>query len=241
VDAFTACILVGFFCNSSMIHVGLYKGFYCFVGYCVLSVAGALLLTRPDEATADEQDALVSSDSSSPKNALPAIGVSFVLIGILVLASLIPIFHVECPMIGLQEHFSYRKLVDQLGHHGSYVAALLCLVFVAIIPALDLVWSVVEATYGRSKSSVNEWLQDFAMLDVFALASLVATNAASGVHSGLAVGMLPGGWFLITFAGFWLFSSLLLRSRPGGMVSSVMYGKALKKNREAMIESVKQP
>jgi uncharacterized paraquat-inducible protein A len=59
VDAFTAASLVALFSNVTMplgsIDVQLHEGFYCFIGYCIFSVAGALLLEKPEQDSDEEE------------------------------------------------------------------------------------------------------------------------------------------------------------------------------------------
>jgi uncharacterized paraquat-inducible protein A len=211
VDAFTASIFVSFFCSNPVVQVGLHRGFYCFMGYCIFSTAGALLLERPEviqqAAIADQR-----RQYSSAKSSWPAVLSSILLLGFLVTLSLLPIFHVE--MMFIKEQLSFVDIVHRLAVHGSFSAAFAVLSLAAVLPMADLVWASLEATLPLSSYPVGEWLQDFAMFDVFALATLVTANAAGGVHSGLTVALLPGGWCLSVCASIWIAYSATLRSRP---------------------------
>jgi len=206
VDAFTASILVAFFCNSPILQVSLHKGFYCFVGYCIFSVAGALLLEQPVQQRRPNVDAGLAG-----KSMVPAVVGSALLLTLLVALSYMPLFDVECSELALKEQLSFVAIIQRLAKHGSTIAALVCLTFVGIFPAADLVMSVVEATTGHAQHQVGGWLRDFAMLDVFALAAIVTMNAASGIRKSLTVSLLPGGWLLITWAVLWMIYSLGFR------------------------------
>lgn len=212
VDAFTASVFVAFFCDNAMLNVGLHKGFFCFIGYCIFSVVGALLLEKQNAEDPEELRSLVVGNSSPRRSVLPAIAGSLVLLVFLLAFALIPVFNVECSLLFLQEHLSFVDIVRRLGGHGSQVAALALVALAALLPAADFVWATLEATQSGSRA-IGEWLQDFAMLDVFALSLLVVTNAASGVHASLSVTLLPGGWLLCFCALAWSVYSVTLRSQ----------------------------
>jgi len=214
VDAFTASIFVGFFCNNPVLQVNLHKGFYCFMGYCIFSVAGALVLEKPEQPLEEQRRPMPIGAAHARKSILPAIAGSIMLLGFLVALLLLPIFHVECSMLFLKEQLSFIDIVQRLGQHGSLSAALSLAALAALVPAADFVWTTVEATMGRIEHPAGEWLQDFAMFDVFALAVVVVTSAAAGVNDNLHVTMLPGGWLLCFCATAWVVYSLTLRSRP---------------------------
>lgn len=215
VDAFTASIFVAFFCNNPMLQVSLHKGFYCFLGYCIFSVAGALLLEKPDQALTEEQQGLVSPAGSSKKSMLPALGVSIALLGLLVALLVVPLFSVECTILGIKENLSFAVMIERLGKHGSVIAAQVCMTLVFLLPAADLIFAAVQATTGRVGHTAGEWLQDFAMLDVFALSILVVSSAATGLHQSLTVELLHGGRALVACACLWLVYSLAFRARTG--------------------------
>lgn len=207
VDAFTALIFVSFFCENPVVHVGLHRGFYCFMGYCIFSIAGALLLEIPGQAAIVDQ-----CRQSTTKSLWPALATSSLSLGFLVALSLVPIFHVE--MMIIKEQLSFADMVKHLTHHGHLLAAFVLVALAAVLPVADVAWASAEATAALTSYPVGEWLQDFAMFDVFALAMLVVTNAAGGVHSGLTVTLLPGGWFLSICASMWIAYSVTFRSRP---------------------------
>lgn len=220
VDAFTASILVAFFTSNATLKVELHRGFYCFVGYCVFSVAGALVLEKPTQEAAEEQRRLVPGSSSPQKPWGAAVALSVVgSLALLVVLDTMPIFDVQCTMLNLEEQLSFVMIVQRLLTFGSRLAAFLCVACVALLPAADVVWTAVEATTGRTeRHPIGEWLQDFAMFDVFALAIIVTQNASSGINANLTVKVLPGGWFFIICGAMWLLYSFVLRSQ------TVVYG-----------------
>jgi len=207
VDAFVALMFVSFFCENPVVHVGLHRGFYCFMGYCIFSVAGALLLETPGQAAIVDQ-----RRQSTTKPLWPAFATSILLLGFLVALSLLPIFHVE--MMIIKEQLSFADMVKRLSHDGHFLAAFVLVALAAVLPVADVAWASAEATSPLTPYPVGEWLQDFAMFDVFALALLVITNAAGGVNGGLTVTLLPGGWCLSICASMWIAYSVTLRSRP---------------------------
>jgi len=207
VDAFTALIFVSFFCKNPVVQVGLHRGFYCFMGYCIFSVAGALLLEKPGQAAIADQ-----RRQSTTTSLWPTLASSILFTGSLVTLSLMPIFHVD--MMIIKEQLTFVDMVQRLSHDGHLLAAFALVMLAAVLPLADLAWASAEATSALTTYPVGEWLQDFAMFDVFALAMLVVTNAAGGVHSGLTVTLLSGGWCLNGCACMWIAYSVILRSRP---------------------------
>jgi uncharacterized paraquat-inducible protein A len=208
VDAFTASILIAFFCNNWLIHVNLHQGFYCFVGYCILSTLGALLLQKPDEHKRHVSGSGLNNSTWSAPLA------SCVSVCCVVALSCLPLVCVECTgqlkALNLKEQLSLITMVQKLALHGSTMAACLCMILVAVLPAADI-----ACTLTHLQHPIGEWCRDFAMLDVFALALIVVVNAAAGLHSSLVVSMLPGGWLFVSFAGMWLAYSSGLRSSRG--------------------------
>jgi len=190
------------------------------VGYCVFSVAGALVLEKPTQEAAEEQRRLVPGSSSPQKPWGAAVALSVVgSMALLVVLDTMPIFDVQCTMLNLEEQLSFVMIVQRLLTFGSRLAAFLCVACVALLPAADVVWTAVEATTGRTeRHPIGEWLQDFAMFDVFALAIIVTQNASSGINANLTVKVLPGGWFFIICGAMWLLYSFVLRSQ------TVVYG-----------------
>lgn len=214
VDAFTALILVAFFTDSSILQVNLHKGFYFFVGYCIFSVAGALVLERPSEENVDEQTRLMASTAPLQKpysRAALALSVMLAII-ILMVLSVVPLFEVKANMISLNERLNFIMIVQHLLKFGSRFAAFLCVACVGIVPAAHLVWITTEVAGGvRSGHPLGEWLQDFAMLEVFALAIVVTQNASAGVNSDLDVKTLWGGWVVVIWSVVCVLYSCALR------------------------------
>jgi uncharacterized paraquat-inducible protein A len=212
VDAFTASILVAFFATSNVLHVELHKGYYFFVGYCIFSTAGALVMERPALESDDECQRLLSSTGVTQK-ALGPVAVGTLVLGVLLVVLFrMPLFKVECTLLSLQEQVSFATMVWRLLQYGSRSAVLLCVACVGLIPAADMAWCLAEATTGVAHP-MSEWLQDFAMLEVFALAILVTQNASYGVNQSLSVELLPGGWFFVASGAAWLLYSIVFRSR----------------------------
>lgn len=214
IDAFTATMILGCFCANDVIEVHLHSGFYCFLGYCIFSIAGALLLDTSDGEAAEEQLRLVRSNPSRDWQ-VPVMVCSIVVLGILNAMAVAPLFTVQVSILSLEEKMSFVSLVRNLaGPNGSHVALLAFVTLGALVPAADFLGVIAEVFLGRTEHPIREWLQDFAMLDVLALTLVVMSNAASGVHDSLSVTLLPAGWILFTMAITWVVYSLTLRSKP---------------------------
>mmetsp|Transcript_85155 Transcript_85155/g.133076 ORF Transcript_85155/g.133076 Transcript_85155/m.133076 type:complete len:347 (-) Transcript_85155:81-1121(-) len=213
VDAFTASIFVGLFSGIKQVDVtvNLHTGFYCFMGYCVLSVAGALLLEKPDKEAIAEQRSLTIGGISSKRALLPIIA------GLLMAAGLCVAWC--CPLLQMnmliaQEDVTFATIVERVWSNESRFAAAAFVALALIFPAADLVWVMVGIFIGNANLHVGEFLQDFAMLDVFALSVLVVANAASGINPAVSITVLPAAYFLCVCSAFWLFYSLVMRAKP---------------------------
>jgi uncharacterized paraquat-inducible protein A len=211
VDAFTASMFVGLFSSVEGVTVNLHKGFFCFMGYCILSVAGALLLEKPDKEAIAEQRSLVVGGVSSKRMLLPSIAGIFLCAGLFV-AWKCPILHSN--MLIQEEDVTFATIVERIWSKESRVAAASFAVLAFVFPLADLVWVIVDAFTGNANRSVGEFLQDFAMLDVFALSVLVVSNAASGIHPLVSITVLPAGWILCMCSAVWLIYSLFMRAQP---------------------------
>jgi uncharacterized paraquat-inducible protein A len=211
VDAFTASIFVGLFASAQGVTVNLHRGFFCFMGYCILSVAGALLLEQPDKDDMAEQRSLIVASASSKRVLLPSVA------GILMTAGLVVAWKYPLLQMNLffhQEEVSLATIVERVWSQESRVAAASFVLLAFVFPAADLIWVMVEAFLGNANRSVGEFLQDFAMLDVFALSVLVVANAASGINAMVTVKVLPAGWFLCVCCAVWVIYSLVFRVQP---------------------------
>jgi uncharacterized paraquat-inducible protein A len=233
VDAFTASLFVGFFCDSSLLQVDLHEGYYCFMTYCILSTAGALILERPrqeKEETTDEERApslpsrsegIASPIENSATAKLAGIAGSLVMLAVLTYFARVPMFEVRIQILGIQEELSFADVVWRLWTHNRRISAIVIVLFGGVLPACDLAMGIMEAALRRTASDVSQFLQDFAMLDVLALAVVVVSNAASGVDEALNVKMLPAGSQLCCFAGAWLLYSLTVRTMRSSHTSHV--------------------
>jgi len=202
-----------------MVHVTLHKGFYCFVGYCIFSTAGALLIEKPEEHSIEERRRLFSGIGPTKQTMLSAVGGSIVMLAFLVTLSRVPILNVKCSMLSLNEHLSFAHIIENLGENGYHLAAMVVLMLAFLLPAADFVWAVVEATLGRVEHPLGEWLMDLAMFDVFALAVIITASAADGLSESLNVSILPGGKLFIVFGAAWVLYSLT--SRPAAVACSL--------------------
>jgi len=212
VDAFTAAILYAFFCQNSVLKVELHKGFYFFMGYCIFSIAGALLLEIPAQQLPHEQQRLVQT-ATIKQNLPTVVGCSVAMICLLIGLACVPIFSVECSLLFLKDKLSFMALMRNLvSAQGSPIAFLTLFLFGAVAPAADFIYAITQGIVGRIDHPAAEWVQDFAMLDVFALACVVVANAASGMSGALKVSVLPAGWILCTLASFWVIYCLTLRT-----------------------------
>jgi uncharacterized paraquat-inducible protein A len=212
VDAFTASIFVGLFTGVKGVSVNLHIGFYCFMGYCILSVAGALLLDKPDKESTAEQRSLIVGSPVSKRVVLPSIAGSLMAVGLFV-AWRYPLLHFKV-LFFHEEDVTLTTIVERVWAKESQVAAVSFVILAFVFPLLDVLWVMIEAFFGNANRSVGEFLQDFAMLDVFALSVLVTANAASGVSSLVSITVLPAGWFLCACCAVWLIYSLFLRVQP---------------------------
>lgn len=189
VDVFTAATICVFFCQPHLyLEINLHDGFYYFLSYCVLSVAGASLMDSNEAG-------LLPREAVKPTAMTMLAGL--VALAALVVVLLLPILKVQFQTIGLDAQISIVSLVVSLWARFPFAAISLAILLL-LMPCLDVVLVVLEVL-GReiphpSASFVRRWIKEFAMLDVFALALVVVLTAVTALHNDLHLRLLPAGW-----------------------------------------------
>eukprot|EP00747_Dinoflagellata_sp_TGD_P211419 gnl/TRDRNA2_/TRDRNA2_84650_c0_seq1.p1 gnl/TRDRNA2_/TRDRNA2_84650_c0~~gnl/TRDRNA2_/TRDRNA2_84650_c0_seq1.p1 ORF type:complete len:359 (-),score=62.76 gnl/TRDRNA2_/TRDRNA2_84650_c0_seq1:56-1132(-) len=218
IDAFAAATIVGFFCTRPLLKVELHDGFFCFLGYCLLSTFGALLLDPtagpPQETPADDS----ASTAYRHLHGSPARALLYVVGSLCALSVAVdlPIVQVQARLLFMEDNLSIRALATQLWLYNSRVAAVAVVGLTVALPALEMVIAALGwAGYRSSNPTAPRWLRDFAMLDVFALAMVVVSLATSGLHEDLKVRVLPMGRCLVGGCVAWVcFNATMTPSAP---------------------------
>ncbi|CAE8671601.1 unnamed protein product [Polarella glacialis] len=198
IDCFTTATICGFFCEQDLLKIVLHDGFYYFMSYCVLSVTGALLIELPRETRPAHRKLLAPGAAQQPEK-LVLLGAALSSAGVLaVLATLIsmPIMRVEFGQVYLDASLSIVGVVGQLWTKGFSAAAVCLFALVVVVPAMDLVSTVLETFELASSLPARRWLRDFAMLDVFGLAVAITVATVSALHNDIHATLLPAGWAL---------------------------------------------
>lgn len=206
VDAFAAVLVVGCFANQPPLQVQLHTGYYCFLGYCILSVAAALL-TRPDLASLAIEEDLAEDEEPyeveqepmvSDRSAFVLAFCALVVLGVVTCGH--GIIQLEIKLLQLKNDVSIQSLVIQLLSNNSTIAAASIFFLVILCPAADLAASMLALGTPRVNRVLKCWIEEFAMLDVFALALFVVILALKGLNKQLDGQLLPAGRFLLAAA-----------------------------------------
>ncbi|CAE7300144.1 dnaJ [Symbiodinium natans] len=196
VDVFTAGTICGLFCQPHLyLEIKLHDGFYYFMGYCVLSVIGALLIDLPAEHNTgtqelpDVHDDGDSTASARPRSPALPVAASILAIGTVASMALLPLMKVTFPLIGLDASVSIVMLVASLWDKGFAGAAVCFALVLLLVPVVDV--ALCAAATGRCNpvpAGLRPWFRDFAMLDVYALACVVVLSAVILGEAGVFLG-----------------------------------------------------
>lgn len=214
VDALAAMIVVGFFCGKPLVTVELHSGFYCFLGYCLLSVAAALLIEVPSDHTGVADDAHSLFGHSRPTKQRPLFATFACLVVLVSFALLIsaPVLRLDSESFMIHSNLSIKDFIVQLWTYNSWAAALSMAVLVVVFPVVEGLIVTLRASGYQTNLKIMDWLHDFAMLDVFALSMVVVALATSGLNKSLEMTILPKGWALCGLVAIWVSWPLLNRT-----------------------------
>jgi len=207
IDAFAAAALVAFFDSQNHLHVDLHAGFYCFLAYCILSTAASLLLHAPQARL--NRHATFGGGKSTV--------ISFIMILIMLIllhqAATWPILKMQCPKFGMAATSSTWDLVQNLWNGHFTVAAAALAVLTMAVPACDFTAVIGQAVGFHVDAALSQWLEQFAMLDVWALSLVITRLATAGINKDIEMELLPAGWVLSGFSACWVLFNVC--GRPG--------------------------
>jgi len=199
VDIFAAAMLVAFLRTVQIVEVDLHEGFFCFLAYCIFSVAGALLLELPEKVNASTSQA----HQMGGRAVLSASAFSTLLLLYFGVLLEWPCLKFTSSALMINKEMSIYAIILQLWTTHSPAAALTISVLVVILPALDLlIMCALLLGYLPRSSIAARWVRDFSMLDVFALSAFVVALATSGFHNAFQMTLLETGKLLCGFAPF---------------------------------------
>eukprot|EP00929_Paragymnodinium_shiwhaense_P119245 TRINITY_DN91125_c0_g1_i1.p1 TRINITY_DN91125_c0_g1~~TRINITY_DN91125_c0_g1_i1.p1 ORF type:complete len:405 (-),score=72.96 TRINITY_DN91125_c0_g1_i1:46-1260(-) len=221
-DAFIPMIWAGVFTQPSVspslkVVVDLHYGFYCFVSYCVLSTISASLLeprmSDPEELPMSTSSAtygvpdLPAADAVQPerppRNVGQMVAVTFALTAFFIALST-PIVTFTSRSIGLDEEYSVVTLAFSLVEAGLYVPAVLVAIFVAVLPAVDLMlmFSATSPSGATKREVTGSSQQIFSncMVEVFMVATAICTQAYVIFGAAVQVNLTLAGWAFGAFA-----------------------------------------
>jgi len=207
IDAFAAAALVAFFDSQNHLHVDLRAGFYCFLTYCILSTAASLLLHAPQSSLS--RHATLGGGKSTV--------VSVIMICIMVLllhqAATWPILKMQSKKFSMVATCSTWDLVCNLWKGSSTVAGAALVILTMAVPACDFSAVIAQAVGFHVDAAISQWLEQFAMLDVWALSLVIMRMATSGINHEIGMELLPAGWMLSGFSACWVLFNV--SGRPG--------------------------
>lgn len=193
VDAFCVMTFAAAFsvlpASAVKVDLQIHRGFYCFLAYCVLSVAAALALPS-------------SSSYFTPPPICRRMGLSvaFRMAVVLIILALflavlwVPLIEFHVKEIGLHRKLSMESLFSYLWKGGLWTPAAAFLSLAMIIPGLHaLLSTATELDFNVPGSWAIPSLGHFAMADVLLLSIGVSRLAGAGLTSRMSVEVLPGG------------------------------------------------
>jgi len=190
VDAF--CIMTfaaafgGMPAGAFSVDLQLHRGFYCFLVYCILSVAAVVSL--PSASGELTKTGRLSALPQSPI----LLGVLFAFMGVLKL----PLISFEVSRLGYHRRLCMADMIGYLAEAGLLVPAAAMICFVVLIPGLQMLTSLLQELNVAPRWAA-EWLGHFAMFDVLTMSIAVTAMASSGLSSQLHVEVLGGARLLM--------------------------------------------
>lgn len=180
VDAFTVMTFAAFLAGNANAHVTLHIGFYCFLAYCLISVAAAMTFPEITDAYAEPKSVGVWA-FIEPVLIIVAWGICLT----------VPVIALKVPQFGINNTLSFTGIAVAL--KGSYTfCSAIAMVLVGALPALEAVCGVVKAL-NMQLPHFTSFLQHWAMLDVFVISMVVTSLASRGMSDALSVEVLPTG------------------------------------------------
>jgi len=190
VDAF--CIMTfaaafgGMPAGAFSVDLQLHRGFYCFLAYCILSVAAVVSLPgAPGDLT---KTGRLSALPQSPVMLLAV----FTFMGVLKL----PLISFEVSRLGYHRRLCMADMIGYLAEAGLLVPAAAMICFVVLIPGVHMLTSLAQEL-NAPRWPIAEGLGHFAMFDVMTMSLAVTAMASSGLSNQLHVEVLGGARFLM--------------------------------------------
>lgn len=188
------------FLGISLLEVTLCIGFYCFLVYCILSVAGVLLL-EPQYET--------EQGNWSIWNVLIAIALGVVGLCILGVLFTQPILYCSWfPFIDME--LTIFGIIQKLWTNGFYCPSIVMGAVVVVLPALDVCISSAQCCGLPVNQLMIQWIEDFQMLDVFSLGVVITALSLGGSDDELELMATPQLYMLLTISLLWLVFTLAL-------------------------------
>lgn len=207
IDAFAAAALVAFFDSQNHLHVDLRAGFYCFLAYCILSTAASLLLHAPQPNL--NRHATLGGGKSTVVSAI----MIFIVVLLLYQAATWPILKMQSKKFAMVATCSTWDLVRNLWNSHSTVAAAALVILTMALPACDFAAVIGQAVGFQVDAALSQWLEQFAMLDVWAFSLVIMRMATSGINHELEMELLPACWVLSGCSACWVLFNV--SGRPG--------------------------
>eukprot|EP00931_Biecheleriopsis_adriatica_P118171 TRINITY_DN93627_c0_g1_i1.p1 TRINITY_DN93627_c0_g1~~TRINITY_DN93627_c0_g1_i1.p1 ORF type:complete len:356 (-),score=55.09 TRINITY_DN93627_c0_g1_i1:140-1207(-) len=202
VDAFCvmtfAAALGGISAGVVSIDLQIHRGFYCFLAYCVLSVAAAL--TLPSATTYFVPPPLCRRMGLSFAFRMAAV---LVALGLFCLLLCVPVIEFEIGAIGVHRKLSMVSLLKNLLDGGFLAPAVAYFTLAMLLPGLYVLLATAnELDLDVPLSWAISTLGHFAMADVLVLSILVTRLAGAGLSDRMSVEILPGGRYLLLLLAF---------------------------------------
>jgi len=202
VDSFVVMTLLAALCCNDNIKFDLHVGFYCFLAYCLLSTASAILLPSDEESVPRRTSQRLSFSISlaSRRASDPAFLLCTVLVAVAWTAILlVPSLRLEVSTLKIDRQLSVLSLTGWLFRSWSLVPALTMVLFVVLAPLLHFIWAIGQH-FGVALPPWLQAIEYWAMADVFAVALIVVQLAVGGVSEKMKISLMPVGLSLLAIS-----------------------------------------
>lgn len=182
--------------SSLAVDLHLHTGFYCFLSYCILSIAAAVSLPTesPNIMRAVPMFRHVSLSYTMRVTAVVATGVIWICL------LTVPLISFDVKAFGFNRQLSIASLMIFLAEGRLWIAAASIAILVGLLPGLQLLSIIAKELDVPLPFSRELW--HFTMADVFLLSTVVTVLASTGLSSQLHVEVLIGARLMIAIMLF---------------------------------------
>eukprot|EP00930_Biecheleria_cincta_P037384 TRINITY_DN25657_c0_g1_i1.p1 TRINITY_DN25657_c0_g1~~TRINITY_DN25657_c0_g1_i1.p1 ORF type:complete len:352 (-),score=52.75 TRINITY_DN25657_c0_g1_i1:182-1237(-) len=182
--------------SSLSVDLHLHAGFYCFLSYCILSVAAAALLPAEPTNTVHSLPMFRHANLSYTMRVVTVLAAGIAWIWLLT----VPLISFEIEAFGFNRKLSVSSLMIFLAESGLWTAAASVVLFVGLLPGLQILSIIARELDVHLAYATELW--HFTMADVFLVSTVVTVLASTGLSSQLHVKALIGARLMLAVVIF---------------------------------------